>query len=112
MKFEQIGEDSWESTENQIFEYGKGGISVLIEKGFVTDFATLPWIVKFFIDKTDPKYALPCAVHDKNYASKRFSKIMADAILYQALKESGVDPKIRLGFYLGVTFFGWCRWRK
>lgn len=110
MKFNKIGKDSWESEEDQVFTYGKGSISIDIEKGFKTDLASFPFPIYHLLNKEDPKYALPCAVHDKLYTIKQFSKLMSDAILYQALKEAGVNAKIRLTFFIVVSLFGWKRW--
>lgn len=110
-KFIKIGDNSWQSADDQVFVYGKGSalIEVFIEKGFVTDFATIP----FPLSKVFPKegrYALPAAVHDKLYESRHLSKIASDAVFYQAMKEAGVKKRTRILLFTGVVLFGWLKW--
>jgi hypothetical protein len=86
-------------------------MEVFIEKGFVTDFATIPFPISLFFPK-EGNYALPAAVHDKLYSSRHLSKIASDSIFYQAMKEANVKPLIRISFYVGVVLFGWLKWLK
>jgi hypothetical protein len=112
-KFIKVSKNSWQSADDQIFVYGKGSalIEVFIEKGFVTDFATIPFPISLFFPK-EGNYALPAAVHDKLYASRHLSKTLSDSIFYQAMKEAHVKPLIRNTLYVGVLLFGWLKWHK
>ncbi|MBW1635268.1 MAG: DUF1353 domain-containing protein [Deltaproteobacteria bacterium] len=111
--FEKIGEKRWEATRDMEFFYGKNdSLKAEIDEGFVTDFATIPFPVCLIYPSDREDYALPSAVHDRLYATKDYSKLMADAIFYQAMKESGVNLFTRTLFFIGVALFGWFRWNK
>lgn len=113
LKFKKIGDNSWQSIDDQFFVYGKKStiIEVFIEKGFVTDFATIPFPLSLIFPK-EGKYALASAVHDKLYESRHLTKILSDSIFYEAMKESGVKPLVRNLFFAGVVLFGWMKWNR
>lgn len=111
--FHQVDKKSWEATQDVTFMYGDSNahIEVFIESGFITDFATIPFPLSLIFPK-EALYALPAAVHDKLYESKKLSKIASDSIFYQAMKEAGVRGFTRSSFYIIVLLFGWLKWKK
>ena len=83
----------------------KDGIEVAIPPGFVTDLASVPRPLWWFISPAG-KHSQACVVHDYLYDNAIGTKKQADEIFFEALKELGV-PRVRAWvMYLGVKLFG------
>lgn len=98
----------WRLYEDFYYEIGAegSGQEILIPKGFVTDFASIPrwlwWIVPPY-----GKYNKAAVVHDFLYKKQSgYSKIVADAIFYEAMESLGVPYFQRLLMYKAVSYFG------
>ncbi len=77
-----------------------------VPAGFVTDFASTP----FFIWKTG-LYSKAAVIHDYLYFSKIRSRMIADAIFYEAMLVLKVPRWKALLFYTTVRMFGWLAWK-
>ena len=82
------------------------GLKICVPAGFVTDFASIP---RLFWSVVPPmgQHGKAAVVHDYLYRkSSGFSKILADAIFYEAMELLGVPWYRRWVMYLAVRFFG------
>ncbi len=82
---------------------------IKIPKGFVTDFASTPWIFWQFIPKWG-RYGKAAIVHDRLYQTKETSRHMADLIFKEAMLVGGTSKWKAWLMYLGVRWFGWLAW--
>jgi hypothetical protein len=81
---------------------------VVVEKGFTTDFASIPrplWTVVGA--PAEGKYRKIAVVHDKLYRTKGLAtKAQADAVLLEGMKFCGVNWAQRYAIYWGVRVGG------
>ena len=94
-----------------VYHVGKinSGHNIVVEKGFRTDFASIPRIFRIVFDRigTHSKAAM---VHDKLYDSKITSRKRADDIFFEAMCVYNVNVIKKWVFYLSVRSFGWIVW--
>jgi hypothetical protein len=100
------------------FEYRLGSLEndiiISVPKGFVTDLGSIPAIVSLIIPKLG-KYNQSCILHDYLYDMVRkdkFSRVIADSILLEAMEVLEVPFLKRWIIYLGVRCFGFWAARK
>lgn len=92
----------------QDFEYyitDKNGEKIVVPKGFITDFASVP---RIFWNVIPPigKYSKAAIVHDYMYDFALKTKKEADLIFYEAMEVLGVPKWKRLIMYWAVRVFG------
>jgi hypothetical protein len=89
------------------FDYDTSlGMTITVPAGFVTDFASVPRIFWNLLPPTG-RYGKAAVIHDYLYRTYGAgSKIVADAIFYEAMKALGVNAIVRGVMYLGVHWFG------
>ena len=82
--------------------------SIIVPSGFVTDLASIPKIVRPFIDRNG-KTRRPAIIHDYLYQTAIHSRIKrkdADLIFLSAMKSEGIGL-MRYAIYQAVRSFGW-----
>lgn len=84
---------------------------VKVPKGFVTDFASVPWPACMLIPK-DGNYNQAAVVHDYLYHTQIRPKVEADTIFLDGMKTLGVSLIKRHIMYNAVKIFGGFGWRK
>jgi hypothetical protein len=88
------------------------GESIIVEKGFITDFASIPDLIQPLIPQYRGRRA--AIIHDKLYSTKgmngKFTRKECDQIFYNALTVLNVDYPTRSALYLGVRVGGWYPW--
>jgi len=91
-----------------------------VPAGFITDFASVPWIFRMIIPKRG-KYGKAAVVHDYLYQYHKqvhmlsgviYTREQADQIFYQAMIVSGTKKWKAKVMYLAVRWFGWLVWNK
>lgn len=89
------------------FDYDTSlGLTIHVPAGFVTDFASVPRALWPLLPPNG-RYGKAAVIHDYLYRTYGAgSKIVADAIFYEAMKALGVNPIVRGVMYLAVHFFG------
>ena len=104
-----LNDERWELTEPLRYETREGEI-IVVPKGFITDFASVPRIpIAFFLaGNTAHK---PAVVHDwlysKEIASKGyFTRRESDRILREAMEDEGIWWWRRWLMWLGVRIGG------
>jgi hypothetical protein len=84
---------------------------VHVPKGFVTDFASVPWGL-WNIFPSWGKYGKATIIHDYLYQSKETSRLIADTIFKEAMLVLKVPMwKVNL-MYWGVRTFAWIGYSK
>ena len=101
--------------EDLEYQYNGGikgiSFSVIVPSGFITDFASVPWYGKLFIDRTGP-WNKAAALHDWLYTSRGLSRTISDALFLEAMTIHGVSKIRRHVMYLAVHLGGGKTYRK
>jgi hypothetical protein len=83
---------------------------ITVPEGFITNFASIPKALRWYIDTTDPIIRSASVIHDFLYVNKIGTRAWADRILREAMLASGATQiKAQLA-YLGVRIGGSTHW--
>lgn len=103
-------------------EDGTYGEFVRAGVGFITDFASIPRLLKLRWPSPGGKWDKPAVIHDCLYRTRRVENVdgtfrlleraEADSIFNQAMKVTGVLSSSRWAIYAGVRFGGWLPFRR
>ena len=88
------------------------GEVIKIDKGFMTDCASIPKGAWGIIGGPLGKYAPATVVHDKCYRFHLYTRKRCDYIFYEAMQVLGVPFWKRWIMHKAVRSFGWIPWRK
>jgi hypothetical protein len=100
----------WVLVEDIRYRVGNSAFTIVVPKGFVTDFASIPqpfWALGLSPNGT---YSRAAIVHDYLYWSQGCSRLQADNILVIAMKESNVEAPTRAAIFDGVRLGGSRAW--
>jgi hypothetical protein len=93
------------------FNFYYKGKRYSINKGFIFDSASVPWLAKMTIGSGfRPEYITEAAKHDRNYRIQDISRKEADLLFLEGLKLNGVSWYTRYKMYYGVRVGGWAAW--
>ena len=101
--------ENWILAEPVVYQIGNSAHRIEVPKGFVTDFASIPYGVTAFFLPTG-QYARAAVVHDYLYWSQTCSRAQADLIFLLAMVESNVPFATRRGIYRTVRAGGEGAW--
>jgi hypothetical protein len=97
----------WATSREFSYEIGmKGsGLKITVPMATVTDLASVPRILWPLIPPHDPRYAAAFVLHDYLCHRSRdgFSRVISDAILYEALRVLGAPAWKATIAYLAVS---------
>lgn len=87
---------------------------ICVDKGFETDFASVPKFLHWFIGPTDTNIREAAVVHDFIYSrlTDRFTRKEADNILVEGMEVLGASAFKRKAVYAAVRMFGAGHWGK
>lgn len=86
-------------------------LAVHVEKGFVTDFASVPKFLHWLIGPVE-KHGRAAVLHDYLYRKKLCSRVVADAVFLEAMGVLGVGRLKRWTMFVAVRLCGWMFYRK
>lgn len=95
----------WVLTAPLVYASKVADMTITVPAGFVTDYASvprLPVVFDLFGDTSDEA----AVVHDYLYTTHLVTRPMADAVLREASKVTGVPAWRRWPMWLGVRLFG------
>lgn len=96
----------WVLMENLRYQIGQTSTVIVVPRGFVTDFASIPQAFWSFGLSAHGLYSKAAIVHDYLYWTQGCSREQADNLLMIAMKESRVDTAQRVAIYEGVRLGG------
>jgi hypothetical protein len=107
----EINSDDFMLLEPLVYQRDSGQI-ITAEKGFITDFASVPkWVPVLYVLLKD-KGRKAAVLHDKFYRQGGMSKEDADSLFLEALHAcEGLTDGERHTMYYGVKFFGYWSYR-
>jgi len=87
--------------------------SIVVPKGFQTDLASIPRILRNVpsLDQNGLSRR-PAVLHDYLYTQKNFSKEYSDVLFYDALRDEGASVLLAQALYDAVRLFGGQAWSK
>lgn len=88
------------------FKISIDGEEITVPKGFVTDFASIPPPISWWLPKWE-LYGQAAIVHDFLYWDQHCKQEQADQILLIAMRDDKVDFFSRNTIYTGVRLGGW-----
>ena len=96
----------WEVAETFVYRHHTVG-AIIVPKGFVTDFASVPRIFWRLLPPTGG-YGKAAVIHDYLYRTATFpvTRAQADQVFIDAMAESGVAPAVRRTMWSAVRAFG------
>lgn len=86
--------------------------TIIIEKGFKTDLASVPRPLWWFIAPTDWGILCPAIMHDYFYSTHIVTRATADWLFREKMKDFKMGIIKRNLAYLAVRSFGWIWWNK
>jgi hypothetical protein len=92
------------------YQIGQTSTVIVVPRGFVTDFASIPQAFWSFGLSAHGRYSKAAIVHDYLYWTQGCSREQADNLLMIAMKESRVDTGQRVTIYEGVRLGGGQPW--
>ncbi len=95
---------------NDVVVFIAPSLPIVAVKGSTTDFASVPRLFHFFIDKDDNSIAIPAIAHDALYASEFIDRKVADTILLSLMKNAGASFFTRHLVYWAVRLGGIFVW--
>lgn len=81
-----------------------GGLDLIVPKGSVTDFASVPWVLRWIVPRMG-RYNPATVLHDELCRRKLCSRFMADAILRDSMAGLKVPLWRRVLMFYGVRAY-------
>jgi hypothetical protein len=100
----------WMLVETVEYSIGNSGVTIIVPKGFVTDFASIPQPLWSFGLSPYGRFSKAAIVHDYLYWKQDCTREQADNLLLIAMKESGVSRSQQSEIYVGVRAGGETAW--
>ncbi len=98
------GRQCFETLGVSVFTDLSGDICIRVPKGTITDFATVPWGLRWLVPQMG-RYNPATVLHDHLCRRKDCKRFMADAIFRNAMAELGVPLWRRVLMYYGVRIY-------
>lgn len=106
----------WEVVTPFVYEVGAigSGLVITVPAGFVTDFASIPRPLWWLWPPAGGSYDQAGALHDYLYRVQfaNLERVVADAVLLEAMDVLGVPVLERRCIYLGVRLGGWVTYQR
>ena len=101
----EVDDARWELLSELKYWSQKIGRVIVVPKGFVTDFASVPRVPIAYMAFGDRAHR-EAVIHDYLYQTNTVPKRTADLVFLEAMKARGKKTWIRLAMYLGVVLGG------
>lgn len=100
----------WVTVEDMQYVIGSTTDRIVVPKGFVTDFASIPVGLWSLGLSPHGQYSRAAVIHDYLYWTQGCRRDQADRLMLIAMKESGVDNLDEFLVYQGVNVGGQGAW--
>lgn len=101
---------NWIVSEPMAWNIGQSKETVVVPKGFVTDFASIPQPFWSLGLQPQGQYSRAAVLHDYLYWSQGCTREQADRLLLMAMRESAVGAFDEVAVYTGVRAGGQGSW--
>lgn len=101
----------WQLTTPLVYVHPVYG-EIIVPAGFITDLASIPRLCHRIVNPCTTGTRRPAIVHDYLYSgATNLTRKEADLVLYDALRECGINWAIANSMYYAVRTFGGQYWR-
>lgn len=100
------GRGTWKLTAPMAYESDVADQTLIVPKGFVTDFASVPRFPATYFALFGNIAAEAAALHDYLYSTTPFSRYKCDCVLKEAALATGCAKWKAWGLYIGVRIGG------
>lgn len=97
--------NAWELIEPLVWD--SNDYKVTVPKGFVFDFASVPWLFQSIFPKSGRLYDRASCLHDYIYVTKLFDRKTCDKLFYLAMLSDGVAKWRAWLMYQATRLGGW-----
>lgn len=91
--------------------HAEDGQRFLVPAGFVTDYASIPWFVRWRFPKSGP-WKWGATLHDYLYQHNGVTRARADALFNEGMAAKDVSWRARQTLYWGVRTGGRLTWKR
>ena len=103
----------WVANEDLVWIIGKTNEKIVVPKGFVTDYASIPPAIGIIVGlRKNGKYDRAAVIHDFLYWSQGCTRAQSDRLLVIAMKESAVAGLDSFKIFQGVDKGGKHAWEQ
>ncbi len=106
LQVEQLSDSNWRLTQDLVFESAVLGRNIVVPKGFVTDFASVPRLPFAYLVAGGHAEA-PAVIHDYLYRRGGSTRAQADAVFREAMAADDQPWWRRNLMWAAVRLFGW-----
>ena len=106
---EHLDGDNWRLLRDYSVAWDEKPWALVAATGFVTDFSSVPQIVRSFIPQRGNQDG-PAVMHDLCYRLGLLGRAAADKLYLKLMKLEGIRWSKRWALYLGVRAGGWVSW--
>lgn len=85
---------------------------VKVQRGFITDFASIPWFALWFINDDSPGILYPSVIHDYLYTTQPCDRETADRVMATGMIICGARMIQVAVVYWLLRLFGGSHWSK
>ena len=100
---------AWVLLEDMDYQIGNSQFTIVVPKGFVTDYASVPQMLWGALSPHD-NYSRAAVVHDYLYWTQICTRPQSDNIMQIAMKESEVPKWKQIAVYGAVSLLGQASW--
>lgn len=113
---QKIGRRTWRTTRAITYHVGSLGSAwtITVPSGFDTDGASVPRLLWIVWPPLGGDYDQAAVLHDYLYRTQFMcmERVVADALLLEAMKALGTGALARWGIFVGVRAGGWVTYRR
>ncbi len=102
---------NWITVEDMVYRIGTTTERIVVPRGFVTDFASIPKPLWSFGLSPHGQYSRAAVIHDFLYWTQGCTRLQADRLLLIAMKESKVGSFDKIAVFKGVRKGGSSSWK-
>jgi hypothetical protein len=104
------GTINFKLTQTLLFKSEVLGKTVIVFTGFITNFASIPRFLLWYINTSSPEIRDAAVVHDYLYVNKLGTRLNADKVLREGMLELGASKTKAYLAFLAVRLFGGGHW--
>lgn len=87
------------------------GETIVVPPGFITDLASIPWLARTIVPHNRAE-RMPAVLHDYLFVVQDRPLGEVNALMYEAMRSTGVGLYARTMIRAGLTLGSWVPWRR
>lgn len=100
----------WVTQADTVFSWD--GKHITVGKGFMTDFASIPKVMRWLFDPNGAPHQVAAVIHDYAYSTMPVTRVQADRLFRSACDAVGAPYVSSRVMFYALRVGGWFAWRK